>query len=250
MRENRSTARTLRNTAWENLNGNYTAMSTATFLNTIFFTLILAVVILSMILSPILGLIVLGIALILVFLFDGAFSLGYCNMCYEVASGDDVRVSGMFSGFKHFLKAFLANLLNGIFIILWTLIPAGLLTASVIFMISTSDTIIMCISIACTIVFGLLTLFTLLFKMLSYSMTYFVIAEDDSISANQARRISAKLMSGNKFRLFRLYFTFIGWHLLAILTLGLGYFWVTPYIYVTKAQMYDEISSENQDLFD
>ena len=59
---------------------------------------------------------------------------------------------------------------------------------------------------------------------------------------------SRRLMDGHKGRLFTLDLSFIGWHILAILSLGIGYIWLTPYINATKAAFYQDLI-ENRDEF-
>ena len=48
-------------------------------------------------------------------------------------------------------------------------------------------------------------------------------------------------MKGYKGQLFILDLSFIGWHILAIMTAGIGYLWLTPYISTTKAAFYDNL---------
>lgn len=48
-------------------------------------------------------------------------------------------------------------------------------------------------------------------------------------------------MNGYKRKLFLLDLSFIGWHILAILSLGIGYLWLIPYIYTTKAVFYENL---------
>lgn len=55
---------------------------------------------------------------------------------------------------------------------------------------------------------------------------------------------SRKLMNGHKGQLFILELSFIGWHILAILTGGIGYLWLNPYIAATKAAFYDALPKE------
>lgn len=103
----------------------------------------------------------------------------------------------------------------------------------------------------------LITIFTGLWSLLfvipgivksySYSQSYFIYYDLLS-ETGQAPRVldtitaSRRLMNGNKGRLFWLDLTFIGWHLLALLTLGIGYLWLNPYISATKAAFYDDLS--------
>jgi len=60
---------------------------------------------------------------------------------------------------------------------------------------------------------------------------------------NQAIAASKRMMRGNKWRLFCLHFSFIGWKLLCILTCGIGLLWLNPYIEAANAAFYKEISS-------
>lgn len=52
---------------------------------------------------------------------------------------------------------------------------------------------------------------------------------------------SRRLMDGYKGQLFILDLSFIGWHILAVMTLGIGYLWLNPYIYATKAAFYNNL---------
>lgn len=55
---------------------------------------------------------------------------------------------------------------------------------------------------------------------------------------------SRRLMNGYKGQLFWLDLSFIGWHILAVLTCGIGYLWLNPYIYATKAAFYNNLPNE------
>ena len=53
---------------------------------------------------------------------------------------------------------------------------------------------------------------------------------------------SKQMMYGNRFRLFCLEISFIGWSLLCLLTFGIGNLWLTPYVQTATAAFYREIS--------
>ncbi|MFC6345713.1 DUF975 family protein [Vagococcus carniphilus] len=55
---------------------------------------------------------------------------------------------------------------------------------------------------------------------------------------------SRQLMDGHKGRLFWLDFSFIGWHILGGLTLGLAYIFITPYIATCHAVFYDDLAKD------
>ena len=51
------------------------------------------------------------------------------------------------------------------------------------------------------------------------------------------------MMNGNKWRLFKLEFSFIGWTLLCVLTLGIGAAFLIPYVNAATAEFYVELKN-------
>ncbi len=87
---------------------------------------------------------------------------------------------------------------------------------------------------------------------LSYAMTDYILAENPELTATEAIERSKSIMVGNRWRLFCLQFSFIGWDILATLAFGIGHLWLTPYKQVAYAAFYREVSgtefySENED---
>lgn len=72
-------------------------------------------------------------------------------------------------------------------------------------------------------------------------MTFYILAEDESIGAKAALDKSKKMMYGYKWKYFCLIWRFFGWFLLCILTLGVGFLWLMPYIQVSMVKFYDDI---------
>lgn len=96
------------------------------------------------------------------------------------------------------------------------------------------------------------TLWALLFvipgiiKSYSYSQSYFIyydVITETGEKPGVLNTITAsrKLMDGYKGKLFWLDLSFIGWHILAMLTAGIGYLWLNPYITATKATFYEQL---------
>jgi len=56
---------------------------------------------------------------------------------------------------------------------------------------------------------------------------------------------SKEMMRGHKYRLLLLNLSFIGWHILSILTLGIGYIWLRPYIFATRAGFYNDLKQKS-----
>jgi len=74
------------------------------------------------------------------------------------------------------------------------------------------------------------------------SQVYYILAENEDMSVIEAMKESARIMKGNKFRLFILSLSFIGWFILGVITLGIGFLWITPYYTITATNFYKEIS--------
>ena len=55
---------------------------------------------------------------------------------------------------------------------------------------------------------------------------------------------SRAMMKGHKFDLFYLYLSFIGWFFLSFLTLGIGFFWLIPYMYTAQAAFYEDVKAD------
>ena len=94
------------------------------------------------------------------------------------------------------------------------------------------------------IVIAVISLVILLTEILilAISQTPYLILENPSIGVFEAIKLSMNIMKGNKCKLFILELSFIGWAILALLTFGIGFFWLEPYIMLTKANFYKLIS--------
>jgi uncharacterized membrane protein len=120
-----------------------------------------------------------------------------------------VRIEQLFSGFNRFGTALAAYLLVTIFTFFWMLllIVPGIIAA------------------------------------ISYSQTFYIIADSQNIDPMDAIDKSKKMMQGYKWKYFCLYLRFIGWALLCILTLGIGYVWLLPYVQTSTAKFYDDLKA-------
>ena len=93
-------------------------------------------------------------------------------------------------------------------------------------------------------------LWTLLFiipgiiKAFSYAMTPFIVEENPELTANEAIHRSRMMMRGHKFDLFWLWLSFIGWGILCMLTAGIGFIWLVPYMETSQAAFYEEVKAD------
>lgn len=75
-------------------------------------------------------------------------------------------------------------------------------------------------------------------KSLYYVLGILIAIENPNITATEAVTKSKELMEGKRASYFVLQLTFIGWVILAILTLGIGYIWLLPYIMFAQIAFY------------
>lgn len=145
-------------------------------------------------------------------------AVGYSNsMRVLLETGDNRLANNSFSlGFGNWLHVVWGMILSAIYIFLWTLL---------------------------LIIPGLI-------KSYSYALTPYILVEHPEMSANEAIEESMRLMDGHKFDLFYLQLSFIGWAILSILSLGLGFIWLIPYQMTAQAAFYRDIKNEAMPLQD
>lgn len=91
----------------------------------------------------------------------------------------------------------------------------------------------------------LLTIVGSIIKVYSYSMSEYIKIEYSHLSASDCITESRKMMKGNKFKLFCLHLSFIGWFLLSIITLGALYPFVFAYMNMSEVVFYNSIKNGN-----
>ena len=142
------------------------------------------------------------------FLVGGFVSLGLIQFNMNLIDKKPVDFMDIFSKSDMFVKALFLRLRLTVFTFLWTLL---------------------------FIIPGII-------KSYSYSMSGFIMTENPEISSKEAMEVSMKMMAGNKWRLFCLQLSFIGWYILGAMACGIGIFFVQPYVNAAIAGFYDDVS--------
>ena len=82
-------------------------------------------------------------------------------------------------------------------------------------------------------------------KSFSYAMTSYILADCPNVRAQDALKLSMRIMSGHKWELFVFELSFLGWAILACFTFGiLDIFYVIPYMNSSLATYYLEVREE------
>ena len=76
----------------------------------------------------------------------------------------------------------------------------------------------------------------------NYSMVVYILAEYPELSPGEALKRSKEMMKGNRWRLFCLEISFIGWEILCAFSLGIGQLFLVPYKETAIAAFYREVS--------
>lgn len=118
---------------------------------------------------------------IVVLIIGGAATLGYAKYNLNLVDEREPRLDDLFSQFNRIGTGFGMQFFRGFFVFLWSLL---------------------------FVIPGIIASYR-------YYMTPFILCENPEMTAREAIRESKELMRGNKWRLFCLELSFIGWELLA-----------------------------------
>lgn len=67
-----------------------------------------------------------------------------------------------------------------------------------------------------------------------YKLAYIIAIDEPNLTSKEVVNKSKEYMKGNRFKLFCLELSFIGWAILAAFTFGIGFLWLLPYIQVSE----------------
>jgi uncharacterized membrane protein len=145
----------------------------------------------------------------------GPISLGMAIYFLRISRDESVEINNLFDGFKQFGNALGAYLLMLLIIILGfiLLIVPGIIAA------------------------------------LALSQTFNIMHDEPNLGPIEAMKKSHEMMKGHRGDYFLLNLSFIGWALLCILTIGIGFLFLAPYASVTNAIFYNHlIDYHNNDI--
>ena len=137
-------------------------------------------------------------------------SVGMVMIYLDVTYGDNIDLAKLFKGFNMMGKSIALFLLMIIFIWLWSLL---------------------------LIIPGII-------KSYSYSMAFYILAENPDMTAREALNESKLIMDGHKWELFVLQLSFILWILLCVVTCGIAMIYVLPYMQLTYTNFYHNIKRQ------
>lgn len=154
------------------------------------------------------GIVTAALGLLFSAFLSNILEVGQCRH-YTMCRYGSIQFEDIIFGFKngYYMSNVKTMFLRTIYIFLWALIPiAGIFIAIV--------------------------------KSLSYFMVPYIVAENPNLSSDRVLEISKRATDGEKGEMFVVYLSFIGWMFLCVLTCGIGWLFLRPYIEATKAELY------------
>lgn len=141
---------------------------------------------------------------------DSLLSFGFLSYFLKISRNTEVTCSELFSKMHMIFKFIIMTIL--------TCIVVG-------------------IGFICFIIPGIILAFGL-------SQTSLIILDNPNMNIIDAMILSWKMMNGYKMDYFMLILSFLGWIFILIFTLGIGYFWLIPYMQVTLSNFYNKLKEE------
>jgi len=140
----------------------------------------------------------------------GPATLGFSLFFLQLHRSGETDLSLLLKGFDRFNVGIIAHILQVLFVTLW----------------------------ACLLIIpGVIA-------WCSYSMTYYILAEDETLTPLEAITRSKQMMQGYKWKLAAMYVRSSGWYVLCLLTSGIGFLWYLPYIEASRIQLYHDIKAQ------
>ena len=148
------------------------------------------------------------LSIVVMFLLQAPFYLSQHYVYLKVVKEEKLEIKDAFYGFKFYKKAVV------LYLKMFLIIMVGFL----LFIIP-----------------GIILLY-------KYQMAFYLLCENPNLSTKECLKQSSDITAGYKSDLFLMDLSFIGWDLLAILTFGILYIWLTPYKISSHAAAYLDLN--------
>ena len=174
-------------------------------------------------------------AYFLVALLSLVLAVGLMKLHLSMARKQPYEISMIFYGFRNPPDRFILTALLLILAIVVSLLPAIAGTIAFVLLDVSAATV------TALVLLSLTSLVLLIILALQYALSFYLVLEHQDMNALQALRTSRELTKGHRGQLLYIFLSFIGLHLLSVLSFGIGSLWVAPYQSQTFAGFYLDI---------
>ena len=165
----------------------------------------------SVVLEYLITMFVYGAAIFIAYGIMGPLNVGiaavYTNL---VRNGERIRIKNFFYGFKGFFSNAILAIMYNMVVALWSLffvIPG-------------------------------------IYVAYSYALVFHVKRDHPEYRWKQCFDESERLMEGNRWKLFKLQISHLGWFIIGLAFVGIGAFWAVPYLEASTAVFYEQVRLE------
>ena len=153
-------------------------------------------------------------------------------------SPDPVSIKVFFEGLNKWGRGILGGLWRGLWTVLWGLIVIPVTVLFSFLMSFVPFYISYELALFFVIIFMFIGFIPMFIKTVEYTFTMFFLAEFPAIGIRKALTLSKKITKGNRWNVFVIELSFIGWFLLGAITVFIGMLWVIPYYYMTMTNVF------------
>ncbi len=168
-------------------------------------------------------------------IYTTVMAAGYTSYALRLARHESPSYRNLLDGFHMVGRVILMNILQWVFIFLWTLV--AVIPGVIVLVIGLVMDSGLVVGVAVLLYLaGIIFSVTVSFR---YRLSIYFLIDNPEMGALEAITNSKNTMQGRKLSLFVLDLSFLGWNLLVLCTLGILSIWVIPYAYATEANFYD-----------
>ena len=194
--------------------------------------------------SPVWKGISIGLHLLLSIFIAGPLLFGWGRVFLLIARRQPADLHRFFDGFRFYWKTVGTALLMGLYIFLASspaILAAFASAMGMAFLHRSVPAPVLFVPFL--FLFGM-ALIPAFIVSLNYSQAFFILSDRPRLSVSAALAQSRHMIYGFRWKKFCLGWRFFGWMLLALLTCGIGFLWLSPYLATANAHFYDDIRNE------
>lgn len=171
------------------------------------------------------------------------FSAGLSYMILNIARGKEARYGDLVYLFHHHPdRVILVSLVLASIQYICT-VPS-LIYSYRLLELNTADIVLLLQQTALTAGMMLMGIAVSSILSLPFSLSYYLVIDDEKMEAREALTTSIKMMKGNYGRYIYLLFSFLGLLILGILSCYVGLLWIQPYMEMTMVEFYRDLIGE------
>ncbi len=181
---------------------------------------------------------VIGFAMtVAAFVLGGAVEIGKAGCFLKMAQGQPVKVRMLFDHIHRIGAGMALYWLRLLLLLVWMLPGLAVSVGGLLLTMNPEAVLPLILGSILSMGLGIMASFR-------YAMAPYLMAQNESLGAWKALKLSKERMNGQKWRLFCLKLSFLGWTILCLFTYGIGDLWLQPYVAAAEACFFRDLMNE------